>query len=193
VILDQRSLLTAAEEELKSRFSKEVADKRRLPSTAADAAGSDRIDQLVLPDEMRARMPITKDRYIVRENPHLVQWEREVRKFERKLSPDHGHRISASMIYEWATGIPLADLMNSSAPLPPGRQNWRTDLRKLNKILEWYFGKPYMTYICGRKVPKTYRVRPGYYITRHRPMTLTLYVEYIEGVLDSPPVKPGSR
>ena len=138
-------------------------------------------------------MPITKDRYLVRENPHLVQWEREVRKFERKLSPDHGHRISASMIYEWATGIPLSDLMNSTAPLPPGRQNWRTDLRKLNKILEWYFGKPYMTYICGRKVPKTYRVKPGYYITRHRPMTLTLYVEYIEGVLDSPPVKPGSR
>lgn len=181
---DRVSLLSAAEEELKSRFDKEVADKRRLPSTAADAAVSARIDQLVLPDEMRARMPITKDKYVVRENPHLVQWEREVRKFERKLSSDHGHRISAAMIYEWATGMLVTDLQ-AMAPerMPPGKQNWRSDLRKINKILEWYFGKPYSTWICGRKVPKTYRVRPGYYITRHRPMTLTLYVEYIEGVL----------
>ena len=182
---DLGSLLSAAEEDLKSRFDKETADKRRLPSTAAAAAQSARIDQLVLPDEMRARLPITKDKYVVRENPALVQWEREVRKFERKLSLDHGHRISAAMIYEWATGVLISDLMKASPErMPPGKQNWRSDLRKINKILEWYFGKPYMTYICGRKVPKAYRVRPGYYITRHRPMTLTLYVEYVEGVLN---------
>ena len=50
-------------------------------------------------------------------------------------------------------------------------------------MLRFYFGKPYMTYICGRKVPNAYRVKPGYYITRHRPMTLTLYAEFCEGVL----------
>jgi hypothetical protein len=40
-----------------------------------------------------------------------------------------------------------------------------------------------MTYIAGRKVPKAYTVRPGYYIKRHRPMTLTLYAEFVEGTL----------
>lgn len=181
--VEPRLLLTATEVELKGRFQKEDADKRRLPSVALDAPAADRIDQLVLPDDMRARMPLTKDKYLVKENPHLVEWEREVRKFLRNLTPDHGHRVAAVMIYEWATGIQVKELMKSTEKLPPGRQNWRTDLRKINKILHWYFGKPYMTWICGRKVPNTYRVRPGYYIRRHRPMTLTLWAEYTEGVL----------
>jgi hypothetical protein len=80
------------------------------------------------------------------------------------------------MIYEWATGIRIAELMAEG-----GSAN--ADLRKINKILEFYFGKPYMTYILGRKVPKAYRVRPGYYIRRHRPLTLTLWAEYTEGTL----------
>lgn len=181
----EASHLSEIEEELKKRFNKEVADRRRLPSTAADAAPSVRIDQLVLPDHMRAKMPFTKDKYLVRENPHLVQWEREVRKFERKLSPDHGHRISAIMIYEWATGIRIADAMAmTKGRLEPGKQNWRSDLRKINKCLEFYFGKPYMTWIAGKKVYRAYRVRPGYYIRHHRPMTLTLYAEWVEGVLN---------
>ena len=120
-------------------------------------------------------MPLTKDKYLVRENPEMVMWEREVRKFLRKLSPIHGHRVAASMIYEWATGIKVKDLME---------QNGSTsDLRKINKILRYYFGKPYMTYIAGRKVPNAFRVREGYLITRHRPMSLELYVEYCQGVL----------
>ena len=129
-------------------------------------------------------MPLTKDKYLVRENPHLVAWEREVRKFLRRLSPEHGHRVSASMIYEWATGLMVRDLVaEERSRAEPGKQTYRTDLRKINQVLAWYFGKPYMTWIAGRKVPKAYRVRPGYYIRRHRPMTLTLYAEYIEGTL----------
>jgi len=184
MIVDQRSLLTATEEELKKRFSTEGATKRRLPSVATNAPAAERLDQLVLPDHMRAKMPLTKDKYLVKENPHLVAWEREVRKFLRNLSPDHGHRVAAVMIYEWATGMRVKDLMESGEKLPPGRQNWRTDLRKITKCLEFYFGKPYMTWICGRKVPNTFRVKPGYYIKRHRPMTLTLWAEYTEGVLN---------
>jgi len=182
--MTEASPLSKAEQELKKRFKKEEADRQRVPSDAHAAPVSERIDSLVLPDEMRARMPFTKDKYIVRENPHLVQWEREVRKFLRNLSPDHGHRVSAVMVYEWATGIRIKDAM-AAAPekLEPGKQNWRSDLRKINKCLEYYFGKPYMTYIMGHKVPKAYRVKPGYYIRRHRPMTLTLYAEYVEGVL----------
>jgi len=178
-----KSLLTATEIELKKRFSKEEADTRRLPSVASAAPAAERIDQLVLPDDMRAKMPLTKDKYLVKENPHLVEWERECRKFMRNLSPDHGHRVSAVMIYEWATGVQVADLMADRTPLPSGRQNWRSDLRKINRVMEWYHGKPYQTWICGRKVPRCYRVKPGYYIRRHRPMTLTLWAEYQEGVL----------
>lgn len=175
---DEASLLTEVEQLLKRRFNKEEADRvQRVPSTALAPAPSERIDQLVLPDEMRARMPFTKDKYLVRENPHLVQWEREVRKFLRRLSPDHGHRVAAVMVYEWATGIQVAELMK-------GGGSAQADLRKLNKVLEFYFGKPYMTYIMGRKVPKAYRVKPGYYIRRHRPMTLTLYAEYCEKTLN---------
>lgn len=133
-------------------------------------------------------MPLTKSKYLVRENPHLVQWEREVRKFLRKLSPDHEHRVSASMIYEWATGLRIADISAQETRTVMDNGNkphttWRGDLRKINKVMEHYFGKPYMTWIAGKKVPKAYKVRAGYYIRRHRPLTLTLWTEYNEGVL----------
>lgn len=170
------SLLSDVERLLRERFEKEGPSPSRLPSTAAESSGSDRVDQLVLPDEMRPKMPLTKDKYLVRENPHLVQWEREVRKFLRNLSPDHEHRVAAVMIYEWATGIRLADLQANGGSAT-------RELRMLNKILRFYFGKSYMTYIAGRKVSNAYRVRPGYYIRRHRPMTLTLWAEYQEKVL----------
>jgi hypothetical protein len=171
-----QSLLSEVEEILKKRFQKEDADRHRVPSTARDAQASARLDQLTLPDEERGRMPFTKDKYLVKENPHLVAWERETRKFLRKLSPEHGHRVAAVMVYEWATGIRLKDLAAEGGSAAG-------DLRKLNMILRFYYGKPYMTYIMGRKVPRTYRVPPGWYIRRHRPMTLTLYSEWAEGTL----------
>lgn len=179
----EKSLLSGAEEELKKRFVKDEADRQRLPSTADAALSSDRVDQMVLPDDQRPKMPFTKDKYLVKENPHLVQWEREVRKFQRKMSPEHGHRITAVMVFEWATGMKVKDLMEANEPRVAGKSNWQADLRKINKILTWYFGKPYTTYIMGRKVGKAYKVKPGYYIRRHRPMTLTLYAEWVEGVL----------
>lgn len=171
-----RPLLSEAEEELKRRFDKS-APQARVPSSAHAPAASDRVDQLVLPDELRGRMPFTKDKYLVKENPHLVQWERETRKFLRKLSPQHGHRVSAVMVYEWATGINVAELMRAGESASP-------DLRKITRCLKFYFGKPYSTYIAGRKVPNAYRIPPGWYVKRHRPMTLTLYAEYCEKTLD---------
>lgn len=184
---DDASLLSNAERELKKRFNKEKRDKFQLPSDAEGDAGSTRLDQLVLPDEMRPKMPLTKSKYLVRENPHLVQWERETRKFLRKLSPDHEHRVSASMVYEWATGLRIADIMEAETRRvgsdTASHTTWRGDLRKINKVLTHYFGKPYMTWIAGKKIPKAYKVRAGYYIRRHRPLTLTLWTEYNEGVL----------
>jgi hypothetical protein len=41
-----------------------------------------------------------------------------------------------------------------------------------------------MTYIAGRKVPKAYRVKPGYYIKRHKPLTLELWVEWGQKTLN---------
>lgn len=174
---DERPLLSEVEEVLKNRFEK-GSRSSGLPSTAAPASGSDRVDQLTLPDELRGKMPFTKDKYLVKENPQLVQWERETRKFLRQLSPSHSHRVAAVMIYEWATGIKIAELMAEG-----GSAN--ADLRKITKCLKYYFGdKTYMTYIAGRKVPRCFRIKEGYYIKRHRPMTLTLYSEYCEGTLN---------
>lgn len=181
--MEDAALLSEVEQILKKKFEAGEGTKSRVPSTARESQSSDRIDQLVLPDEMRAKMPLTKDKYLVRENPHLVAWEREVRKFLRNLSPDHGHRVAAVMIYEWATGIQIKEAMELEQRGEPGRASWRSDLRKINQILRFYFDKPYMTYIAGRKVPQAYRVKPGYYIRRHRPMTLTLWAEYQEGTL----------
>lgn len=165
--------ITTIEQMLKERFNPE---RRRTHASDAQAAKSSaRVEALVLPDNQRGRMPMTQDKYLVKENEVLVQWERETRKFLRQLSPRHGHRVSASMVFEWATGITVADLIEEGGNT--------SDLRKINQVLRFYFGKPYMTYICGRKVPRAYRVPVGYYIVRHRPMTLTLYAEYAEGTL----------
>ena len=168
--------LSPIEAMLQEKYDKEK-DTTRLPSSAREAEGSARVASLVLSDEERGRMPMTQDKYIVRENPDLVQWERETRKFLRLLSPNQGHRVSVVMIYEWATGINVKELVNSGG-------NANSELRKINKALRFYFGKSYQTYSAGRKVPNCYRVRPGYYIKRHRPMTITLYAEYCEGTLN---------
>lgn len=192
----ERELLTEIERELKTRFGpaapvtrsqKKGASNRPLPSDASLVDREHRLHQLVLPDNQRARMPLTKDKYLVKENPADVFWEREVRKFLRNLSPEHAHRVSAVMIFEWATGLYVRDLdaayKKAREEGDRSHQRWRSDLRIINKLLRHYFGKSYMTYIAGRKVPKAYTVRAGYYIKRHRPVSLELYAEYCEGTL----------
>jgi hypothetical protein len=174
---EDHSHLTAAEEALKKRFKSGEGELRRVPSSARAAATSTRVDQLALPDEMRGKMPLTKDKYLVKENPELVQWERETRKFLRRLSPQHRHRVSAVMIYEWVTGVSVRELVANG-----GSAN--RDLRKINTVLRYYFGKSYSTYIMGRKVPQCYEVKVGYLIKRHRPLTLTLLAEYYEKTLN---------
>ena len=170
----ENSLLSEVEALLKERFSTD--NNSPLPSTAVEVSAPERMNQLVKPENERGRMPFTKDKYLVKENPELVEWERETRRFLRKLSPAHGHRVSAAMVYEWATGILVKDLVAEGGST--------VDLKRINKVLRFYFGKSYMIYICGKKVLNVYCVLVGYYIKRHRPMTLTLYAEYCEGVLN---------
>lgn len=173
---EDSSLLTSVEKLIREQYSDSDLDKLRVPSTAIKPKQDERMQELLLPDSARSKMPFTKDKFIVKENPHLVAWERETRKFLRNLTPQHGHRVAAVMIYEWATGISVAKVMEEGGSAGP-------DLIKINKILRFYFDKPYATYIMGRKIPKAYRVPPGWYIRRHRPMTLTLYAEWCEGTL----------
>lgn len=156
---------------LQSKFNKDNQPRVSGDSHAATRKSKGELDSLILSDEERAKLPETKDKYLVRENPNLVQWERETRKFLRRLNPAHGHRVSAAMVYEWATGINITELYARGGSAA-------SHLRNINKVLAHYFGKPYMTYILGRKVPKAYRVPPGWYVTRHRPMTLTLFHEW---------------
>jgi hypothetical protein len=178
-------LVTEVEKELRERFEKGETTRARVPSTARQARET-RVDQLVLPDEERGKMPFTKDDFLVKENPELVAWERELRKFLLQLSPQHEHRVAAVHVFEWATGLKVADLMAEEKERAitgtRGRSSWRSDLRKLNDLLRQYFGKPYMTWIMGRKVPRAYRIPKGWYVYRHRPKTLTLYAEYADGV-----------
>ena len=171
-----QSLLTEAEVRA---GEKEDKGARRLPSDAAPPPESDRLSQLFAPMDERPRMPLTKDRYVVRDNPHKVAWERQTRMFLRllPLDPERGHRVSASMIYEWATNRLIRDVMAEGGSV-------NSDLRKINEILRFYFGKSYTTWILGRKVPNAYRVPAGWRVKRHRPMTLTLWNEYTEGTLN---------
>lgn len=176
------SLLSEVEKAVRERFERGGGPQTaRVPSTAREARET-RVDQLVLPLEERGKMPFTKEKYLVKENPQRVRWERELRLFLRHLSPEHEHRIAAVHIYEWATGTKIADLMALEAKGQKGKASWRGDLRKLNTLLREYFGDPYMTWIMGRKVPKAYRVPKGWYVYRHRPKTLTLYAEWVDGV-----------
>jgi hypothetical protein len=175
------SLLSEVEKLLKEQFEKRENEPVRVASTAREHRPT-RVDALVLPDNERPKMPFTKEAYLVKENPQRVQWERELRKFLRKLSPDHEHRIAAVHIYEWATGVRIADLMELEKQGHKGKASFRGDLRKLNQLLREYFGQPYMTWIMGRKIPKAYRVPKGWYVYRHRPKTLTLYAEWAAGV-----------
>lgn len=171
--MSEKIFLTDIEKKLKERFD---GTTRGVPSTAHEPARSERVDTLVLPLEKRPKMPITKDKFLVKENPHMVAWERIVREFLRKLPLAHGHRVSAAMIYEWATGINIAELQDQG-----GSAN--RELRYLNKILRHYFGKSYTTYIMGRKVANAYRVSKGFMIVRKRPLMLELVLEYTNGTL----------
>jgi hypothetical protein len=166
------------EEFLRGKFDKSVRPRVSGDSRAVTRRKPGELDQLILSDDERAKLPETKDKYLVRENPNLVQWERETRKFLRRLNPAHGHRVSAAMVYEWATGINISELYARGGSAA-------SHLRNINKVLAHYFGKAYMTYILGRKVPKAYRVPPGWYVTRHRPMTLTLFHEWSSKTLEA--------
>lgn len=183
----RRSEPTEAELEIQRRFDPANAD--RFSSVAQEAARGILVQKLSLPEEERGPMPFTKERMVTNENPLRVEWEREVRKFLRRLDED-GHRITAPMIYEWTTGISLRELRKAEGV---DDDQWRggagsgsanTHLRHINAILLGYFGKPYKTTIMGRHVGRAYTVRKNFRVKDKKPMSLNLWPDWKEGTLD---------
>ena len=72
-------------------------------------------------------MPFTKEKFIIKENAALVAWERVTREFLRQLSVRHAHRVSAVMVFEWATGRTVKEHLASGGST--------TDLKNINKVL----------------------------------------------------------
>jgi hypothetical protein len=161
----------------------------RFTSTATEAAKADELEQLVLPEEERGRMPFTRSDFVIKEDPARVFWEREVRKFLGRLPKEKGHKVTGPMIYEWATGISLKDLMKEEGTEDhngKGGGRWGSanrHLRHINWVLREYFGKPYKTTILGRQVGQAYTVRPWFEVKKKKPACLTLLPEWDEGVL----------
>ena len=186
----QRRQLSDAEKELQARF-----DPRgliRFTSTAKEVATSEYIGDLVLPENSRGRLPYSREDFVVSENPARVEWEREVRKFLARLNSDFGHKVSAPMIYEWATGISVADLLEiekrekaqaeeNGTRAEPSRINMH--LRHINWVLAEYFGTPRKTTIFGRPVGKAYTVRQYFRVKMKKPANLTLIPEWDAGTL----------
>lgn len=162
----------------------------RFASNAEPLAEAHVVKNLLLDDNSRGRLPLTRDSFVVNEDPARVEWERQVRKFLARLNGDFGHRITAVMIYEWATGIRVADLAASDEAQSSDSRNVRmygsalAHLRKINWVLKEYFGTPYKTTIMGRSVGKAYIVRPAFHVRRKKPANLTLWPEYDEGTLN---------
>ena len=176
------------ERELQAQFNPE--NTVRFASNAKDAAESEYVKDLVLPDESRGRLPFTRDKFVVSENPARVEWERQVRKFLSRLNGDFGHRVTAVMVFEWATGISIKELVkregveNHQSPIVRTYGSANMHLRHINWVLTEYFGKPYKTTIMGRSVGKAYTVRPSFAVRRKKPACLTLWPEYDEGTLN---------
>jgi hypothetical protein len=176
------------ERELQARFN--PGNVERFSSTAQKASGAEYVEALALPEDSRGRMPFTRDAFIINENPARVEWERQTRKFLNKLNSDFGHRVTAPMIYEWTTGISLAELVKAEGVDPDkwqGGASWGSanmHLRHINALLVEYFGKPYKTTIMGRAVGKAYTVKPGFRIKNKKPICLTLWPEWEDGVLN---------
>ena len=182
------------EKELQSRF--DASKMQRFTSTAQAAAKNEYVGDLVLPEEERGLMPYTKSDLVISENPLRVAWEREVRKFISKLTTHTSHRVTAAMVYEWATGIKIAELLAADAAgeeltETPEGTNARTEagklnvhLRHINWVLGQYFGKSYKTKIMGREVGRAYTVRQEFRVKHKKPANLTLWPEWSEGTLE---------
>jgi len=133
---------------------------------------SERLLNLIQPPELRS-VPDTREYVLINEDEDLVQWERLVRSFLHSLASTRDHRVTAHMIWTWATNIQDIDAQD------PG---YRRDLRKIRKVMRGYFGKSYQSTIRGVKAKEVWRVRRGFLVYRKAPITMTIYLEWKKGL-----------
>lgn len=181
-----------SEEELNARMEAMFpsAHGPRFASNAVAPKTAGDVDDMVLADEERGRVPHSRSDWVVKEDPRRVKWEREVRKYLAKLNSDFGHKITAPGIYEWATGVSLKELAKAEGVDPEawrGGARWgsaNVHLRHINWVLKEYFGKPRKTTIAGHHVGRAYDVRPSFRVRKKKPANITLLVEWNDGVLE---------
>lgn len=183
-------------EEIEAALQAEFATQnpRMFQSTAEDVERSDAVQAVLLDRSQRARMPLTRDKFVIDEPPARIEWERVVREFLMDL-PDReaGHRVTAPMVYEWATGRSIAeDAKAEGADQKSSRgggQNGSANshLRHINWVLREYFGKSYETRIAGRRVGKAYNVRQYFRVEEKEPANITLWPDWKSGTLDVNP------
>lgn len=177
------------EKELQQRFNPD--NLNRFNSRAQEVTESELVKALVLPPESRGRLPYSREDFVIEENPARVEWERQVRIFLSRLNTtDHGHRVTAPDIYEWTTGIKIADLAEAEGVADKDARGGgnagsaNMHLRHINAILREYFGQPYKTTILGRPVGKAYKVRKSFRVKLKKPACLTLLPDWENGTLD---------
>lgn len=192
--IDPRDQVSELEKRLQAQFDPTKA--QRFSSTAKKEAASSYIEQLVLPEGERGPVPYTKEDFVVNDNPLRVAWEKEVRKFLSRLPQRTSHRVTAPMIYEWATGIKIKDLeeadkrnelLTEEAPGMRAQTNMgrlNVHLRHINWVLKTYFGKPYKTKIMGREVGRAYTVRQDFRVKLKKPANISLWADWKEGTLN---------
>lgn len=130
----------------------------------------------LLPTEERAEIN-TRDEVLIKEDEDLVEWERQIRAYIYKLPMGREHRTTAVLVWEWATGL--------SVPEEHKKGNsgvYAADIRKINKLLREYFGKPYASYIHNRKFNQVYRISKHFNVDRKAPFCVGLYLEWRAGV-----------
>lgn len=132
------------------------------------AKPSERLADLIKPPTERS-IPDTREYTLINEDEELLQWERLTRSFLYALPSTREHRITAHMVWSWATGIETP---------PKNNTDYRRDLRRIRKVLREYFGKSYQSTIRGVKAKEVWKVRAGFLVYRKAPITMTLYLEW---------------
>ena len=146
-----------------------VTRVRRKP---AKSGLSDRL----LPTDGRAEV-ISRDKIFITIDEDLEEWERQTRAYLYLLAKGRKHSTSAALIWEWATGLSVAEEYRKG-----NSKIYNRDLRRINTILRSYFGDPYATFIDGRKFPRAYRISQWFNVDRKAPFCASLMLLWKDGV-----------
>lgn len=137
---------------------------------------SEGMAERVLPESQRD-MPLLRDKILISEDEDLIAWERLTRAFLFKLATGRPHRISAVIVWEWATGMSVKEEWEKKNSVV-----YSSDLRYINRVLTAYFGESRPSFIAGRKFNKVYDINKYFYLDRKSPFTMTLYLEWKSGL-----------